>query len=70
MKTKELNQLKEKNVKDLNQKVLDLKKKIALDYMKIRVGQEKNLKMVRNAKKEVAQILTILGQKEKEIIKS
>lgn len=66
MKKKELNQLKEKSVKELTTQVEELKKNISLDYMKIRVGQETNLKTVKNQKRDLAQTLTILGQKSRE----
>ncbi|MEK7526313.1 MAG: 50S ribosomal protein L29 [Patescibacteria group bacterium] len=66
MKKKELEQLRQKSVEELVSQSEDMKKQISLDYMKIRVGQEKNLKLVKNAKKNLAQTLTVLSQKQKE----
>ncbi|MBX4205615.1 50S ribosomal protein L29 [Candidatus Microgenomates bacterium] len=63
MKKKEFQQLSEKSVKDLTNKVTELKKKISMDYLKIRVGQEKNLRVVKNTRKELAQTLTVLASK-------
>lgn len=69
MKKKELNNIKNESREELVKKVAELKKKIRMDYMKIRVGQEKNLKMVKNLRRDLAQTLTVLGQKAKEVNK-
>jgi len=64
MKTKDLKNLRSKSVADLV-KTVDAKKK---DLLKLQIslstGGEKNLKSVKNLKKEIAQILTIIREKE------
>ena len=69
MKKKELENIKNEKRETLVKKVSELKKKIRMDYMKIRVGQEANLKVVKNARRDLAQILTVLGQKGKGVEK-
>jgi ribosomal protein L29 len=69
MKKKEFKTLAEKSEKDLRAKVTQLKKKISMDYLKIRVGQEKNLRTVKNDRHELAQTLTVLGKIQKEGVK-
>ncbi len=66
MKKKDLVELKIKEVKEI--KELLSKKKSELDALlsKLVAGGEKNLKKGKNLKKDIAQILTII--KEKEII--
>lgn len=66
MKTKELKNLKEKEVGELEKQVSELKKKVVLIYMNIRIGKEKNLKVVKNLRRDLAQVLTILSQKKGE----
>ena len=66
MKKKEVQNLKTETLEKLQEKVRNLKKKIKLDYMKTRVGQEKNLKLVKNQRRDMAQTLTIIGQKKGE----
>lgn len=66
MKRKELTDLKSKTIKDLIKMVMDKKfeaKKISLS---ISGGKEKNLKAGKNVRRDIAQILTVI--KEKEII--
>lgn len=66
MKKKELKTLREKTVKELEAQVEKLRLGAELAYAKTKVGQEKNVKKFRNERKDIAQILTII--KEKEII--
>jgi ribosomal protein L29 len=66
MKKKDLQSLRKKETKDLQKMVSDKKKQIAENFIKLKAGQEKNFKKMANLKKEVAQIMTVI--KEKEII--
>ena len=68
MKKKELTKLRDKDVKALLKLANDKKKELAEAYSKTRAGQEKNLKTAKNLKNDIAQILTLV--KEKEIIAS
>lgn len=64
MKKRELRDLKNKSVKELI-KIVDKK---AIEIMKVKakskVSKEKNLKHVKNIKKDVAQIKTVIREKE------
>lgn len=64
MKIKNLKELKNKELKELN--VLVAKKKLDLmkNAVKIAMSKEKNLKTAWVLKKEIAQILTIIKSKE------
>lgn len=68
MKKKEFNDLREKSVKDLKKIVVEKK----LEEKKVRMnmygGKEKNLKVGRILRTEIAKILTLV--REKEIIES
>ena len=66
MKKKDISDLRTKKLEDLLKLVSDKKKEIGKVALKIKSGEEKNLKKVKNLKLEVARILTIV--KEKEII--
>lgn len=66
MKKKDLQALKSKSIKELRKMVLDKKKEANEAFIKTKAGQEKNLKKVKNLRKDIAQILTLI--KEKEII--
>ena len=67
MKKKELNKLREKSIKQLQTLVDKKKLELVKIQSKMKVGKEKNLKSTKNLKRDVAQILTII--REKELIK-
>ncbi|KKP31651.1 MAG: hypothetical protein UR20_C0034G0014 [Candidatus Woesebacteria bacterium GW2011_GWE2_31_6] len=64
MKIKELQRIKIKEIKEL--KALVLKKKLELlkNQVKMLSGKEKNLKKTWALKKEIAQIMSIIKEKE------
>ena len=68
MKKKEFNQLREKDVKELAKMVLAKKSELEKARMKMFGGKEKNLKVVKILRSEIAKILTLI--REKEIIES
>lgn len=68
MKRKELNELRGKNIKDLNKIALEKRLESEKARMKMFGGKEKNLKVGRNLAREIAKILTLI--REKEIIES
>lgn len=63
MKIKELKDIKNKEVKDLEKMVSKLRIDLMKDEVKIAGGKEKNLKTGWKLKKELAQVLTILKNK-------
>lgn len=63
MKKKDLVSLRKKEVKELEKMVEEKKAKALNTHVKMQAGQEKNLKKVKNMKKEIAQILTIIKEK-------
>ena len=66
MKRKEFTDIKTKSVKDLTRMVMDKKVEMSKKRVEMFSGREKNLKYFNNLRRDVAQIMTIL--KEKEII--
>lgn len=66
MKKKELEQIRLKQIKELKKMINEKQKEINLCFAKIKAGQEKNTKKVKNFRKDLSQILTVL--KEKEIV--
>ncbi len=68
MKRKEFNEIKTKQIKDLT-KMLGTKKLEARKVkMNLLAGKEKNIKVYRNIRREIAQIMTII--REKQIVES
>lgn len=64
MKKKDLVSLRKKDVKELKKMAEDKKNEALNAHVKMLAGQEKNLKKARNLRREVAQILTIVKEKE------
>ncbi|OGM57962.1 50S ribosomal protein L29 [Candidatus Woesebacteria bacterium RIFCSPHIGHO2_12_FULL_46_16] len=64
MKRRELVDLRKSEAKDLTSKVKEKKLELAKSRVKIVSGEEKNVKKVANLKKEIAQLLTIIREKE------
>lgn len=64
MKIKELKGLKAKEIKDLEAMVSKQKLELIKNQVKIAGGKEKNLKKSWNLKKEIAQILSIIKEKQ------
>ena len=64
MKRKEFNDLKTKDIKSL--KKLSMEKKFEADKKKMEItgGKEKNLKATNNLRHDLAQILTVIREKE------
>lgn len=67
MKKKDLTKLREKSLEELSSMVSEKRKEIDNSFSKMKAGQEKNLKAVRNKRQDIAQILTIA--KEKKLVK-
>ena len=66
MKKKELESLRKKDINELNKTLGDKKKEYLLTYNQVKAGQEKDTRKPTNIRKDIAQILTTI--KEKEII--
>lgn len=66
MKKKELAELRVKEVKELNKLAEDREAEMKKIIPELGIGKEKNLKKVKNLRREIAQVLTII--KEMEII--
>ena len=66
MKKKDLQSLRSKSIEDLRKMVSEKKDEANEAFLKTKAGQEKNLKKVKNLRTDIAQILTLI--KEKEII--
>jgi len=66
MKKKELTELRVKEAKELKKLAEDRQAEIKRINPELGIGKEKNLKKVKNLRREIAQVLTII--KEMEII--
>ena len=64
MKTKEFKDLKNKDAKALIKLLAEKKVAISKGEAEMYAGREKNLKVVRNLRREVAKILTLIKEKE------
>ena len=64
MKKKQIVDIRTKDTKKLMKMVSDLEIEILNTRARIKVGKEKNLKKTKNLKRELAQIKTIIKQKE------
>jgi ribosomal protein L29 len=64
MKKKDLVSLRKKEIKDLEKMVEEKRAKAINAHVKMQAGQEKNLKKASNLRREIAQILTIIKEKE------
>jgi ribosomal protein L29 len=67
MKIKELKEVKNKDIKELETMVSKQKLELMKNQVKIAGGKEKNLKKSWNLRKEIAQLMSII--KEKQITK-
>lgn len=66
MKKKDLQAFKDKKIEDLRKVVSDKQAEILKVVTQMYAGKEKNLKKTKNLKRELAQVLTLLRQKELE----
>lgn len=66
MKKKDLTKAREKSIPELAKIVSELRLKRAQARGNVVAGKEKNIKTSKNIKKDVAQLLTIINQKQKE----
>lgn len=64
MKKKDLNTLKGKDVQVLVKDVTEKRAKLVKEEMALRVGKVNKLKEIRNLRHDIAQILTIIREKE------
>jgi ribosomal protein L29 len=64
MKKKDLTNLRKKEIKDLEKMAKDMKLELAKATAEMRASREKNLKKTKNLRHDVAQILTIVREKE------
>ncbi len=66
MKKNELTKLREKSPSELVRQAEKLREEIVSERTKMVAGKKKNLKVVKNKRKDLAQILTIVGEKRRE----
>jgi ribosomal protein L29 len=64
MKKKEFTELRSKDIKVLQKLVFEKKAEAVKTKVGMSAGKEKNLKIFRNLRREVAQILTLIKEKE------
>lgn len=63
MKKQQLNDIKNKSVKDLKAQVKNMKKEIANLTLDLKLGKLKNLRAISTKKRDIAQTLTLVNQK-------
>lgn len=64
MKRKELIDLKSKEIKDLAKLAREKSHEAKKAKMEILAGKSKNLKVFKNLRRDIAQILTVVGEKQ------
>lgn len=64
MKKKDLKNLRDKSKNELKATVYKRKNELVATYAKIKAGQETNLKKAKNLRRDIAQILTVIREKE------
>ncbi len=64
MKKKDLNTLRNKKSQELAKQVAKKKLELAKAFVKLKVAEKKNPKKARVLKKDIAQILTVIREKE------
>ena len=64
MKRKEFNEIKNKEIKDLKKLSSEKKLEAKKVRMNMTAGKEKNLKIFRNVRRDIAQIMTVIREKE------
>ncbi len=64
MKKKDLTDLRNKKINELEKLLSKKRNELINTYAKIKAGQEKNLKKAKNMRRDIAQILTIIREKE------
>ena len=64
MKKKDLTDLRNKKINELEKLLSKKRNELINTYAKIKAGQEKDLKKAKNIRRDVAQILTIIREKE------
>lgn len=63
MKKRQLNDIKNKSIKDLKAQVKNMKKEIANLTLDLKLGKLKNLRAISTKKRDIAQTLTLVNQK-------
>jgi len=64
MKKKDFENIKTKDIADLQKLAAEKRLEVAKLFAKIKAGQEKNPKVMKMTRRELAQILTLVRQKE------
>ena len=63
MKKQQLNEIKNKSIKDLKAQVKSIKKEIANLTMDLKLGKLKNLHAISAKRRDIAQTLTLVNEK-------
>jgi len=66
MKTKELDKIRSRSLKELERDLVDLKDKLFSMQQDVQKGKEKNVHRAKGIKKDISQTRTIINQKKKE----
>jgi ribosomal protein L29 len=66
MKKNEYSEFKNKNIKEIEKKVFDLKKQLTTAYLNKKAMKLTNVSLIKNLKRDVAMLKTLLTQKKLE----
>ncbi len=66
MKTKEVKELPDKTVVDLKKMLDELQMSFATTKLDLKLGRSKNTAKLKEIKRDIARVMTVLNQKEKE----
>jgi large subunit ribosomal protein L29 len=64
MKRKELKDVKIKDISEIIKSIVTKKEELLKIQLKVKIGGEKNLKKAKNLRKDIAQLKTVLHEKE------
>jgi len=64
MKSKELTKIRSESIEDLGKLVDEKRKELAISFADRKAGKEKNLKVSMGLRRDIAQIMTIIREKE------
>ncbi|HQL64893.1 MAG TPA: 50S ribosomal protein L29 [Candidatus Ratteibacteria bacterium] len=63
MKKQDFDELKELSIQELEQKRMEVAKRLFDQRVQVRLGQMKNVRILRNLRKDIAQLNTLIQQK-------
>lgn len=66
MKKREISELKNLKINEMEKRLTEMRKKMLEVQVKIVVGKEKNVRLAKNLRKDIAQVKTLVCEKRRE----